>query len=99
MKVVIKYYDDDALAPEEVIARAKRQYGEFSKVEVYPDSSDFYNLTYFAIQKHITSKQVDAYFHDGALYDAKARDLKREVICQIEEIINQVIKDNESRFE
>lgn len=99
MKVSIKYYDDDSLAPEEIIARAKRQYGNFAKVDVFPDSSDPYSLMYFAIQELLTKDQIDSYFNDGALYESNMEILKTKVSEVFASALKQVIEDNEERLE
>jgi hypothetical protein len=99
MQVTIKYHDDSALTPDEVVAHAKRMYGQSATIRVLPDSPDTYSLLYFAIQKIITLDQIDALFHDGALYPERVELLKKKAYASFDEALTQVLKDNEERVE
>jgi hypothetical protein len=99
MQVTIKYHDDSALTPDEVVAHAKRMYGQSATIRVLPDSPDTYSLLYFAIQKIITNDQIDALFHDKALYPESVDKLKNKAYKAFEEALVQVLRDNEERIE
>lgn len=99
MKVEIEYQDLDALAPEEIVARAKRLFGKTTRVRVSPDSSEPYNLMYFAIQQLVTSDQVTSYIDDGVMYKTNLEKIKNEAREQFENILEHVVSDNEIRLE
>ena len=98
MKVTITYDDKKALAPEEIIAEAKHLYGDSTIVKVSPSSSDPFNVIYFAFQELVTSRQVESFYDDGALYGAKCEALIKECVAMAESAIIQVIRDNESKL-
>lgn len=99
MKVKVEYTDHTSLAAEEIVANLKKRFGDAASVSVLPDSTDTYNLMYFAIQDFITDKQAEAYFHDHQLYKEKCSELLDQVIDLVTEVTNKVMRDNERRLE
>lgn len=99
MKIRLKYIDNEAFSPDEIEANLKALFGQAAEVEVYPDSTDPHSLIYFAIQRLITIEQVDAYFHGGALYDSRIKELRAEVMQEVEKTFDQVVQDNKDKLE
>ncbi len=98
MKVILKYYEDAALSEEEVIARAKDSLGVSpSSIEIYPNSNDPLDHIYFGIQKLITYKQLDLLFETGPLYGDAVSKLKAETLLVLEQELDRVISDNETK--
>jgi len=97
MKVRVTYYDSDSLTVEEVVATAKRNYGEFTEVEVFPESNDPLDIIYFGLHKLATYDQLSLLFDAGALYPEKLKDLRSELGSKITSILDQVLRDNETR--
>lgn len=73
-------------------------YGDSVTVEVTADSDDVYNLLYFAIQEHITVRQLHSFYDDGPLYKSKIEQLRKEVAGLVEEAFTQLIIDNEEKL-
>jgi hypothetical protein len=99
MKVKIEYIDSNALEAEEIVANVKARFGDTSVVSVMPDSTDPFSLMYFAIQDLVTSKQIEAYFHEHQLYEFKCRELIDHVLNVATEAVMKVLRDNERRLE
>lgn len=98
MKVKIEYNDTTSVAPEEIVEEAKRMYGESVSISILPDSDDPFNLLYFAIQSHITMRQVHSYYDDGILYEEKLKILRRDVLSLVDEVFDVVVSDNEDKL-
>lgn len=99
MKVNISYVDTTSLSPEEIKAQSKALYGQSASVKVQPDSDDVYSVLYFAIQEHITIRQVQSYIDDGLLYKEKIEKLRSEVLDLTLEAFEQVVCENEEKLE
>lgn len=97
MKVTISYHDLDSLTVEEIVRQAQHNYGKNISVEVTPESWIAYDAVYFGIQQLITHKQLSILFDKKVSYQHELKDLRDSVLAKIEEILNQVIIDNESR--
>ncbi len=95
MKVTIVYHDLDSLTVEEVVQRAKVNYGEFVDVEIQPESTDPLDTIYFAIQQLITHEQLSLLFDDKNLYPQRLLELKSKVSILMQRELSSVIKDNE----
>lgn len=99
MEVELKYIDTTSICPDDIKAQARALYGDSVSVKVSADSSDVYNLLYFAIQKHVTVRQNNSYFDDGPLYKQKVLQLREELLNLVDEAFGNVISDNEEKLE
>lgn len=99
MKVSIKYHDTNSFGPDEIKANLKGILGEGISLEVLPDSTDPHSLIYFAIQEMVTIPQIDAYFHTGALYPKKIKEIKADAIEFFSKVFDLVVQDNEEKLE
>lgn len=98
MKVITKFYEESALTVEEVVSRIKDGLGVTpSSIEIYPDSNDPLDHIYFGLQQLVTYKQLDYLFDAGPLYQEKLAALRAEVLQQLENELDRVISDNESK--
>lgn len=97
MQVTLKYYDDHALTVEEVVKLAQQNYGKNVKVEVQSDSSAPHDLIYFALQQIVTYRQLSLLYDNKYSYQNDIKLLRAEVLSKLEEILDSVIIDNESR--
>jgi hypothetical protein len=98
MKVIVKFYEESALTIEEVYARVKEGLGVTpSSIEIYPDSNDPLDYIYFGIQQLITNDQLDCLFDAGPLYPKKLSALRASATQQLENELDRVISDNESK--
>lgn len=97
MKVNIQYIDDSSLTVEEVVKQAQHNYGKSVKVEVFSDSLAPHDLIYFALQQIITYRQLSLWYDNKYSYDKDIKVLRQEVLTKVEELLDTVIIDNESR--
>ena len=98
MEVTIKYNDDTSLTVEEVVKHATVNYGKNARVEVLPDSAKPHDLIYFAIQCIITNNQISLLYDDKLGYNKSIKTLRAETLSKLEELLDQVIVDNETRI-
>lgn len=96
MKVTITYHDNEALTVEEVVKRATDNYGHQAKIEVTPESTIAYDHIYFGLQQLITHEQLSILF-DNTSYQQDIAKLRSEILYKLQEIVDQVIIDNESK--
>jgi len=97
MKVVVKYQDTESLTIEEIVKRNRDLFGEGIEVKVYPQSNEPVDLIYFAISNLITNRQLELLYDCGPLYTQKLKELRFEILTHLEEELNQVIMDNETK--
>lgn len=97
MQVNIKYYDNDSLTVEEIVQQAHTNYGKNVKVEIMPDSFMAYDFIYFGIQQLITHEQLSLFYSNNDAYRIDLQKLRSEILYKIQEILDQVIIDNESK--
>ena len=97
MKVRITYFDHTSLTKDEVIRQAKELFGEYTEVEVFPSSNDPWDIVYFGLQQAITYDQLGILFDSGSLYPLKLKELKESINKRLQDELNTVIKDNETR--
>lgn len=97
MEVTIKYHDDSSLTVEEVVKLAQHNYGKGTGVKVTSDSPAPHDLVYFALQQIITHRQLSLFFDDKFAYHKDIKGLRAEVLQKLEEILDSVIIDNESK--
>lgn len=99
MRVNIEYFDNESLTVEEVVRQAEHNYGKNVKVEIMPESTIAYDLIYFGLQQLLTHEQLSMLFDKNDSYQHDLKKLRSDVLHKVEEIIDQVIIDNESRVE
>lgn len=99
MKITLTYYDEEAFTVEEIVKQAEANYGKFTKVEIMPDSTKPHDLIYFGLQQIITHQQLGLLFDDKFGYQSSIQKLRNETLYKIQEILDQVIIDNESKVE
>lgn len=98
MQVILKFHDNEALLPEEVIRQAKHNYGDRCQVTVRPESDTPIDYLYFAIQRLISGDHISLYYDSGPTYQQDLKKLRAEMMYKIEEVLNDVIIDNEQRL-
>ena len=97
MRVQITYHDNESFTVEEVVKQATHNYGKTAKVEVMPESTMAYDLIYFGLQQLITHEQLSLLYDKGASYQQDIQKLRNQIAYKVDEIIDQVIIDNESK--
>ena len=97
MEVTIKFNDEHSLTVEEIVKQAEQNYGRSVVVDVMPDSTKAYDLIYFGLQQIMTHQQLSMLFDDKSGYQSKLKNLRSETLFKLQEIIDQVIIDNESK--
>lgn len=97
MKINISYHDESSFTAEEVVKLARHNYGKNAEVQVLPDSFAAHDLIYFALQQIITHRQLSLLFDDKFAYQKDIKGLRAEVLQKLEEILDSVIIDNESK--
>ena len=97
MQVNITYHDDTALTVEEVVAAAHNNYGKNVKVEVTPSSPAPHDLIYFALQQILSARQFALLYDSKFSYQSDIKHLRSETLLKMEEILDSVIIDNESK--
>lgn len=98
MKVNVSYFDDSSLTVEEVVKLAQYNYGKNVHVEVYSDSPAAHDLIYFALQQIVTFRQLSLLYDNKDTYQKDIKMLRAEVLGKLEDILDSVIIDNESRI-
>lgn len=97
MRVQITYHDTESFTVEEVVKQAVHNYGRGAKVEVMPESTMAYDLIYFGLQQLITHEQLSLLYDKGSSYQQEIQKLRNQITYKVDEIIDQVIIDNESK--
>lgn len=97
MKITITYHDDQSFTREEVVKQAIHNYGSGAEIHIMPDSTKPHDLVYFALQQIITHDQLSMLYDDKLGYQTGIQRLRNETLYKIEEILDQVIIDNESK--
>lgn len=98
MEVTIKYHDSDSLTAEEVVQQAIHTYGPKTIVEVRADSLAPHDQIHFALQQIVTYRQLDAFYNNREIYQAKIAALRKEVLLEFAELLDSVIIENESKL-
>lgn len=99
MKVNLTYNDETSLTVEEVVKNAQHHFGKTVKVETYADSLAPHDVLYFAIQQIITYRQLALLYDSKYSYQKDIKVLRAEVLSKLEDILDSVIIDNESKIE
>jgi hypothetical protein len=97
MQVTIKYTDTESLTKEEVVRQAVNNYSKYATVEVLPDSTNAHDLIYFGIQQIITHEQLSLIYEKNSNYNVAIKSLRAEVLGKLQELLDTVIIDNESK--
>lgn len=97
MKVTIEYHDNDSFTVEEVVKLALHNYGKAAHVEVQADSPAPHDQIYFALQQIITYRQLSLLYDNRDTYQKDIKMLRAEVLGKVEELLDSVIIDNESK--
>lgn len=98
MQIKLKYHDDTALTVEEVVRLAQHNYGNNVSVEITADSLAPHDQIYFALQQIITARQMSLIYDSKFTYLKDIKDLRAETLYKLEEILDSVIIDNESKI-
>lgn len=98
MNVTLTYNDRESFSVEEVISQARRNYGRNCSVTVTPESSKPFDILYFALQSIITQDQLSLFFDNGDTYSKELLKLRADVMYKIQETMDLVIKDNETKL-
>ena len=97
MQVTIKYHDEESLTVEEVVRQAVHNYGKRASVEVMPDSTKAHDMIYFGLQSILTHEQLGLFYDDKHAYQVEIQKLRNKTLVKLQELLDQVIIDNESR--
>jgi hypothetical protein len=97
MKVQIQYHDDTSFTVEEIVKQAQHNYGKQVRVEVSADSLAPHDLIAFAIQQIVTYRQLSLLYDNKDTYQSDIKILRAETLRKLQEILDMVIIDNESK--
>lgn len=97
MKITLTYHDTEAFTVEEVVKQAEHNYGRSVRVDITPESNKPHDLIYFGLQQIITHQQLGLLYDDKLGYQSSIQKLRNETLYKIQEILDQVIIDNESK--
>ena len=97
MQVTVRYNDSESFTVEEVVKQAQHNYGKSTIVQCFPDSANAHDLIYFGLQQIITHEQLSLLYNDKFGYQTSIQKLRNETLYKIQEILDQVIIDNESK--
>lgn len=97
MQVTIRYHDSESLTVEEIVRNATHNYGKAAEVEILPDSTKAHDMIYFGLQQIVTHDQLGILYNDKHAYQSEIQKLRNRTLVKIQEILDQVIIDNESR--
>lgn len=98
MKIRLTYHDTEAFTIEEIVKNAEHNYGKSVRVDVTPESNKPHDLIYFGLQQIITHQQLSLLYDDKLGYQASLQKLRNETLYKLQEILDQVIIDNESKI-
>lgn len=97
-KIIIEYFDTEALTVEEIVKNAKRVHGSTSTIKVLPDSMLPHDLIQFALWQMTAAEQTGIFFNEGALYPQKLKELRASIIYKLEELLDDVLLENEEKI-
>lgn len=95
--MTITYSDNTALTKEEIVARAVHHYGKMAQVSVMPDSCNAHDFIYYGLQQITTHRQLSLLYDKTSEYNKEISKLRDSVLEKVEEILDSVILDNESK--
>ncbi|HEY9701868.1 MAG TPA: hypothetical protein V6C58_05460 [Allocoleopsis sp.] len=99
MLVTIKYHDSESLTTEEVVNLAHHNYGESASIMVEADSPAPHDRILFALQQIVTPRQLVLLFDNKFTYQKDIKLLRAEVLQKLEELLDTVIIDNETKVQ
>ena len=97
MKVTITYHDGESFTTEEVVKLAHHNYGKSARVEVVADSPAPHDSIYFALQQMVTPAQLSLLYDNKYTYQKDIKQLRAETLHKLEELLDAVLIDNESK--
>jgi len=98
MKISVVFEDDAPFTAAEAEQMYHTAFGKKAVVEVLPRNNTPEAHIYFGIQNIIGLEQLEYYYeYYPHLYSNKMNELKKETLLKVSEILDQVIKDNESK--
>ncbi len=97
MEVTLTYTDTTSLTVEEIVSQAVHTHGKHVKVKIMPESTNAHDLIYFGIQQIMTHRQLSLLYEDKSMYTTSMQKLRNETLYKIQEILDQVVIDNESK--
>lgn len=97
MQVTITYTDNKSFTKEEIVRNAMHLHGKTADVKVMPESSNAHDLIYFGIQQMITHEQLSLIYDSNGTYQKDLQKLRAEVLYKLQEIVDTVIVDNETK--
>jgi hypothetical protein len=97
MQVTIKYHDEESLTIEEIVRSAVHNYGKAVEVEILPDSTKAHDMIYFGLQNILTHEQLSIFYNDKHSYQIELQKLRNRTLVKLQELLDQVIIDNESK--
>lgn len=97
MQVTITYIDNKSFTKEEVVRNALHLHGKTADVKVMPESSNAHDLIYFGIQQMLTHEQLSLIYDSNGTYQKDLQKLRAEVLYKLQEIVDTVIVDNETK--
>ena len=97
MQVTIKFHDTESLTVEEIVRAAVHNYGKTVDVEILPDSTKAHDMIYFGLQQILTHEQLGIFYDDKHSYHSELQKLRNKTLIKLQEILDQVIVDTESK--
>ena len=97
MQVTIRYHDEDSITVEEIVRNAVHNYGKAAEVEILPDSTKAHDMIYFGLQQIMTHEQLGIFYDDKHSYQSELQKLRNKTLVKLQEILDQVLVDNESK--
>lgn len=76
---------------------AEHNYGKHVSIEIMPESTNAHDFIYFGLQQIITHEQLSLLFDKTSNYNIAIKKLRQEALYKMEEILDSVIIDNESK--
>ena len=98
MLVKVEYHDEESLLVEEVIKRAKDNYGSRTVVKVMPESDTPMDYLYFALERLVTGDHLSLLYDSGPTYQKDLELLRAEIMNKVGEVLNDVIINNEHKL-
>lgn len=99
MQVTLKFEDRQSLTAKEITQNLKHLYGVSTDIEVTPTGTSPESYIYFGLQELLTEEQVHSFFEDGHhLYQSRLTETRRNILNKVENILNTLIVDNETKL-
>jgi hypothetical protein len=99
IKVSVTFHDNTSLSPDEVVSTLQKLHGKNASIVVSPDSTTPHDLILFGIQQIISTKQFSLIYDDSHNYQTNIKLLRSQTLHKLEELLDEVIIDNESKLE